>query len=86
MSEPKQKQYLFDNPRNVTFLVRTLYLVCFLLVVLDFVVHRHTTHDWDQLPGFYAIYGFLAYIVIVVGAQQLRRLVMRKEDYYDVDD
>ena len=86
MSEPKQKQYLFDNPRNVTLLVRTLYLVCFLLVVLDFVVHRHTTHEWDQLPGFYAIYGFLAYIVIVVGAQQLRRLVMRKEDYYDVDD
>ena len=86
MNEPKQKQYLFDNPRNVTLLVRTLYLVCFLLVVLDFVVHRHTTHDWDQLPGFYAIYGFLAYVVIVVGAQQLRRLVMRKEDYYDVDE
>ena len=86
MNEPKQKQYLFDNPRNVTLLVRTLYLVCFLLVVLDFVVHRHTTHEWDQLPGFYAIYGFLAYVVIVVGAQQLRKLVMRKEDYYDVDE
>lgn len=86
MNEPEQKKYLFDNPRNVSILVRALYLVCFLLVVLDFVVHRHTTHDWEHITGFYAIYGFLAYVVIVVGAQQLRRLVMRKEDYYDVDD
>ena len=86
MNEPEQKQHLFDNPRNVSLLVRALYLICILLVLLDFVLHRHTMHEWEHLTGFYAIFGFVAYLVIVLGAQQLRKLVMRKEDYYDVDD
>ena len=86
MNEPEQKQHLFDNPRNVSLLVRALYLICILLVLRDFVLHRHTMHEWEHLTGFYAIFGFVAYLVIVLGAQQLRKLVMRKEDYYDVDD
>ena len=86
MNEPEQKQHLFDNPRNVSLLVRALYLICILLVLLDFVLHRHTMHEWEHLTGFYAIFGFVAYLVIVLGAQQLRKLIMRKEDYYDVDD
>jgi hypothetical protein len=86
MNEPEQKKYLFDNPRNVSILIRCLYIICALLVVLDFILHRHTTHEWEHITGFYAIFGFTAYLVIVLGANQLRKLVGRKEDYYDVDD
>lgn len=86
MSEAKQKQYLFDNPRNVSILKRSLYIICALLILLDFILHRHVLHEWDQITGFYAIFGFAAYLVIVQGANQLRKLVKRKEDYYDVDD
>ena len=85
MNDPEQKQYLFDNPRNVSILIRSLCIICFLLVVLDFILHRHVMHEWEHLTGFYAIFGFAAYVGIVIGAKQLRKLVMRKEDYYDVD-
>jgi hypothetical protein len=33
--------------------------------------------------GFYAIYGFVACVVLVVVATAMRRLVMRAEDYYE---
>ena len=86
MNEAKQKQYLFDNPRNVSILKRSLYIICALLILLDFILHRHVLHEWEHITGFYAIFGFTAYLVIVQGANQLRKLVKRKEDYYDVDD
>ena len=86
MNEAKQKQYLFDNPRNVSILKRSLYTICALLILLDFILHRHVLHEWEHITGFYAIFGFVAYLVIVQGANQLRKLVKRKEDYYDVDD
>ncbi len=86
MNEAKQKQYLFDNPRNVSILKLSLYIICALLILLDFILHRHVLHEWEHITGFYAIFGFVAYLVIVQGANQLRKLVKRKEDYYDVDD
>lgn len=86
MNEPKQKQYLFDNPRNVSILKLSLYIICALLILMDFILHRHVLHEWEHITGFYAIFGFVAYLVIVQGANQLRKLVKRKEDYYDVDD
>jgi len=86
MSEPEHKQHLFDKPRNVSLLLRTLYVICTLLFVLDFILHRHVTHEWEGLTGFYAIFGFIACVSLVLVAKQLRKLVKRKEDYYHVDD
>ena len=63
-----------------------MYIICILLVLLDFILHRHVMHEWEQLAGFYAIFGFVACVMLVLGAKQLRNIVMRKEDYYDVDD
>jgi hypothetical protein len=60
--------------------------VCGILFVLDFILHRHMTHDWEHLPGFYAVFGFIACVVLVLVAKEMRKVVMRKEDYYDVDD
>jgi hypothetical protein len=85
MNQPKQKRYLFDNPRNVSLVIRSLYIVCILLFVLDFILHRHVTNKWDGFNGFYVAYGFVAYVAIVLGAFLLRKLVKRNEDYYDVD-
>ena len=90
MNEPEseivEKQHLFDNPRNVSLVVRGLYSVCILLFLLDFILHRHATNEWDGFTGFYALFGFVAYATIVLVAFQWRKLVKRKEDYYDVDD
>jgi len=80
------KQYLFDNPKNVSRLLLGFYIICGLLFVLDFIVHRHTVHPWEGFPGFFAIYGFVACVVLVLIATEMRKLIMRKEDYYDVDE
>ena len=86
MSSPKQKQYLFDNPRNVNRLLRGFYLICGVLFILDFVLHRHVIHGWENFPAFYAIFGFVACVLLVLIAKEMRKVVMRKEDYYDVDE
>jgi len=86
MHEPGQKQHLFDNPRNVSRLLGGFYAVCLFLLVLDFILHRHVAHTWESLTGFYALFGFVACVTLVLIAKQMRKIVMRKEDYYDVDE
>lgn len=83
MSEKDQKTYLFDKPRNVKRLLRGFYIICVLLVIADFVLHRHIVLAWEKLPAFYAIYGFIACVVLVLIAKQMRKVLMRREDYYD---
>ena len=83
MSDEKEKIHLFDRPENVDRLLKVFYAICILLVLADFVLHRHIGFDWEKIPAFYALYGFVACVVLVVIAKKMRKLVMRKEDYYD---
>lgn len=86
MQNDEQREYLFDKPRNVARLFRVFYAACVILLLLDFVLHRHVTHAWERLPGFYAIFGFVACVTLVLVAKEMRRVLMRGEDYYDVDE
>jgi len=52
------------------------------LLVIDFLYHRHSMHPWDSWWGFYAGYGFLGCVLLVLIAKLLRKLVKRPEDYY----
>lgn len=80
------KVYFFDKPGNINRFLRVFYVICAILLVMDFVVHRHTIFKWEEIPGFYAIFGFVAFVALVEGSKLLRKLVKRKEDYYDVDE
>ncbi|MEC7650988.1 MAG: hypothetical protein VYB64_04360 [Pseudomonadota bacterium] len=53
------------------------------LVVLEFVVHRHGEIAAEDIPLFPAVYAFFICIFIVVGGIYLRKIAMRDEDYYD---
>jgi len=79
----QEKKYLFDNPKNIKRLLNVFYVCCVLLVVLDFVIHRHVMHDWENLWAFYPIYGFVGCVVLVIVATWMRKFLMRSEDYYD---
>ncbi len=83
MTETTQKKHLFDNPRNVERLLKGFYVICIILIIADFIIHRHTTMGWEKIPAFYAFYGFIACVVLVVVAKIMRKVVMRKENYYD---
>ncbi|MCO5098377.1 MAG: hypothetical protein M9884_13050 [Rhodocyclaceae bacterium] len=83
MSE--EKKYWLDSRENVTKLYRGLCVVCLLLVSVDLFLHRHEDFSFATLFGFHALYGFIACVALVLTAKQLRRVLMRPEDYYDRD-
>lgn len=78
-----EKTRWLDNFDNVKKLVKVFVVVCVALFAVDFLYHRHVERDWEGWYGFYAIYGFVACVVLVLVAKEMRRIVMRKEDYYD---
>ena len=80
------KIYYFDKPENIKRLLYFLYACCFLLLMLDFVIHRHVVHSWENLWGFYPLYGFIGCVVLVLVATWMRTFLMRPEGYYDDED
>ncbi len=64
-------------------LLYIFYALCIGLFAADFIIQRKIHHDWENLPGFYAVFGFVACVVLVLLATQMRKVLMRNEDYYD---
>jgi membrane protein YdbS with pleckstrin-like domain len=81
-----KENHRFNKPRNVRRMLWWLVAVCGLLFAADFIYHRHIVHPWEELWGFYAIYGFVSCVVLVLVAKQMRKLLMRDEEYYERDD
>lgn len=76
-------RYWLDKPENVARLYRGLWGLGAVLLLLDFVIHRHAEVGFDALLTFYGLYGFIACVALVLAAKLLRRILMRAEDYYD---
>ena len=83
MNNNNHKNYWLDQEKNVNKLVYVLYIVCALLLLVDFIYHKHVHFDFEGWIGFYAWFGFLAYTFIVISAKLFRKIVKRQEDYYD---
>ena len=66
-----------------TWATRVLLATGAVLVVLEFVVHRHGEIAAEDIPLFPAVYAFVICVAIVVGGIWLRKIAMRDEDYYD---
>ena len=61
---------------------RFLLVIAAILLVLEFIVHRHGETHIEESFMFPAIYGFIAFVFIVEVGKLLRRLIMRDEHYY----
>lgn len=83
MNTPSQepKRWL-DRPGNVDRIVHTLYALCGISVLLEFVIERHEKLAFAEWFGFYAWYGFVACVGLVLAAKTLRLILIRPEDYY----
>lgn len=79
---PSGKTYFFDKQENINLVLRVFYVLCAMLFAADFVINREIYHSWEKLPGFYAIFGFVACVLLVLAATQMRKVLMRDEDYY----
>lgn len=82
MNEPKGPSHWLDNRRNVDRIVWALYAVCAFLFVIDWFVPKHGPFAIEHWFGFYGIYGFVSCVALVLAAKEMRRIVMRSEDYY----
>ena len=79
-----EKKHIFDKPGNVRKVLYGLFGCLILLLCLEPFVHKHSVFAWEKWFGFYAIYGFVACVLLVLAAKYiLRPLVKREEDYYD---
>lgn len=78
-----EKSYFFDNPDNVKRVLQLFYVCCVVLLLLDLVIHRHVLHSWENLFGFYPVYGFIGCVVLVLIAKWMRTFLMQDEDYYE---
>lgn len=80
---PPHERTWIDDPKNVDRIVYALYALCALLVVIDPFVHKHGPFTIEHIWGFYAFYGFVACVGLVLAAKLLRVILMKPEDYYD---
>ena len=76
-----------DSPAGAKRIYHLLLVVCGLLVLVGWLIPHHETHGGAaglaaSIPGFYGIYGFIMCALLVLVAKALRKLLMRREDYY----
>jgi hypothetical protein len=78
------KTHIFDKPQNVKKLLIIFFSSLVVLLAVEFFVHKHAYFPWEEWPEFYAIFGFVACVILVLVSKYiLRPLVKREEDYYD---
>ncbi|HVS64708.1 MAG TPA: hypothetical protein VMT85_14530 [Thermoanaerobaculia bacterium] len=90
MSRPsagRGKRHVWDDPQNVRRLIVFVFAACAVVALLDLAVHRHSPFEHGELAlegtwFFYAWYGFVSCVGLVLAAKLLRRLVMREPEYY----
>jgi len=76
--------HFLEKPENIKKLLMGLYIFCGLLIAVDFFIPKHAFYSWEEFPFFYGAYGFFAYVsIVLVSSYILRKLLKRKEDYYD---
>lgn len=84
---PESELPWLDRSSTHELLFRALVAVCVGLLVAEgvylVVAHPHGHFEYEAWFGFHGLFGFLAYLAIVNGAKLLRRVVMRREDYYE---
>ena len=78
-----KRDYWLDKPANINLLIKVVIVLCVGLLVADLLYEKHPLVAVEYWFGFYAFYGFICFCGIVFAGKFLRKLVMRKEDYYE---
>lgn len=74
--------YLRDRLSTV---IKIGYGVLGALVVIDYFVDKEHAHTWiEHYPGFWALFGFVACVAIIIISKWYgHQGIMTREDYYD---
>ena len=71
-----------DYKHSSRIIIGILIVLCVGSVLSDFVYHRYGHFVIEEVPGFFAVYGFVMFSLIILGASILRFFLKRSEDYY----
>jgi hypothetical protein len=77
------KRDWLDDMRNVHKIFWALVLVCVALFLADALYEKHVILSFEEWFGFYGLFGFFVSFALVLIARELRKVLMRDEDYYD---
>ena len=75
--------------------MRRIWLMIFVVALIisfagDFLLSRGVGHGdfpWSHIPGFFALFGFITCVAIVIISKLIGHYwLQRKEDYYDRND
>ena len=77
--------------------MKRICLMVFLIALVIFVLldlfsgigpgHGHVVSPWSHIAGFFALFGFVGCLIIIIGSKFIGHYwLQRKEDYYDRDD
>lgn len=75
-----------DQPWFRKAFLGALVIACLIAAALGFFPEfqkEHPHFEIETFPVFFALYGFVMFSLIVLVGQHLRKLVARKENYYD---
>jgi hypothetical protein len=79
----KKELTLFDKPENVKRLLFLFFVSLAALLCVDLFLDKHAEFEWEAVPGFFAAYGFISYVLLIFISKLLRKLIKRDENYYD---
>ena len=74
-----------DLQKLAKYFTRFLLGIAIILAILELFLHRHGVVPIEDSFMFPAIFGFLAFMLIVQVGKWLRLMIMRPEDYYKGD-
>ena len=81
--EPSDPSW-FEKPANIRMMIIGLVVFCIGLFLAEFTYENHHPHfDLENYKGFQALFGFVAFVVVVFLGMGLRLIIKRDEDYYD---
>lgn len=77
--------FLRDRPRKVVLWCAVALGLLVLIDAIPALVDKHHAHTAvEKFPGFWAVFGFVACVVIILVSKGFGKAgIMQREDYYD---
>jgi hypothetical protein len=71
------------RPRTIRLLWIAFVAVLAATVAAGFLVDMHPHFEVERWPAFFAVFGFVACVAMVLGSKLLGALLKREDTYYD---
>ncbi len=81
-----RKLLWLDNMKNVARIIYALFVLCAGLIAADFMYSKKSYLAIEDIPGFYAAYGFFMSAALIIFARVMRVFLKRDETYYSPKD